>query len=126
MSPIAAALAFILLVAAGAAVTAPHQTSHQPVADLSLAAECLRDGRLEYAENLALNAAATGRDPRGQAWLIIADSRRQRGQYSAAARAYQMFLPTCGDPKLRQWAMEQIEACDAAAMPPKWHASLRR
>jgi hypothetical protein len=53
-----------------------------------------------------------------RAWLVIASARQQRKMFDPAVAAYRNFQASCPTPELRQFAAEQIRACQQAATAP--------
>ncbi len=74
----------------------------------------LSSGQNRQAEKQAMDLAGNPKAPVSRAWMIVAAARQNQQQYASAVRAYRMFLATCTSGDLREFVLEQIDACQAA------------
>ena len=105
------------LVVGGLAACAAIASLESPGGAGTATQEALAQLRLGQYERAETNALAVAENPDGspRAWAIVASARQARGQYASAARAYKMFLATCENPQTRQFVLDQLDACQAAA-----------
>lgn len=71
-------------------------------------------GQNRQAESQAMELAGNSQAPLPRAWIIVAAARQNQQQYASAVRAYRMFLATCSTGELREFVLDQIDACQAA------------
>jgi hypothetical protein len=110
-----------ITLAAGAAI-AGVATSLSPLPDPSAAAiQCALDdldaGHYLDAERKAVEAATDVCSPAPRAWAIVAAARQRRGAHADAARAYRQLLASTTSPEIREFALEQMRACEKADAP---------
>lgn len=72
-------------------------------------------GELAAAEAQARKLATDPAAPTPRAFLIAAVACQQQKRYDQAIQAYKDFLSGCSSESLRQYALEQIDMCKAAA-----------
>lgn len=114
----AAVLGLMSLPAGG--TNLPTESRRSDLADpLHDALAHLHAQRHAQAEQAALAVAMHSEQANPRAWLIVATSRQARGQWASATRAYRLFLATCGEVRLRQYAMRQMQHCHKKLQPTK-------
>ncbi len=108
----------ILAVAASVGAAVLGSPSFCPTADLvQQALTSLENRQYEKAQLEALAVTNDTEGPNPRAWVIVAAARERSKDYPAAAKAYQQFLAETDCPAARQFAIEQIRACNMRATP---------
>ncbi len=113
-------IAMVVFLAGAAALAAATLTSLPDFLSSGGIQKALTDldaGRFEQAEKHAVALATDPEHPAARAWAIVAAARHRRGQYASASRAYRLFLASADTQRMRQYALDQIEACRRATEP---------
>jgi len=91
--------------------------------DLHTALADLRAGRFQDAEQAALALATRETSPLPRAWLVVATARQRQRRFDDALEAFRQYLSCCDSTHLRQYVLEQMDACRTDAQPPAATAS---
>jgi len=107
-----------LALCAAAVGMSPLSASSPYVGEIQQSLDNLDSRQYVKAEQEALALASHPTCPMPRAWAVVAAARQRQGQYASASRAYRLFLASTESPAMRDYALQQIEACRRAAEPP--------
>lgn len=101
---------------AGVAASVPSSPDSSASA-LQRALGDLDAGRYFDAERKAMEIATDANSPAPRAWAVVAAARQRRGENAEAARAYRQLLASATSPEVREFALDQMRACEKAETP---------